>query len=93
MSDRDNVSSDATVEIVDALDLHATVESGGVSVHMDGDRDAEMWIEGPESGGEVYDGEVYRVTLSGDQNGVRSEVGFFVPVETLEKALSADRGQ
>lgn len=78
-----------TVEIIDALDLHTTVASNAVSIHMDGDRDAEMWIEGPESGGEVYDGEVYRITLSGEQDGVMSEVGFMVPVETLEKTLDS----
>ena len=80
-------STDGTVRITDAIDLHATVESNGVSIHMDGDRDAEMWVEGPEDGGEVYNGEVYRITLTGDENGVHSEVDFFVPVEALERTL------
>lgn len=74
-----------TIEMFDALDLHATVESGGVSIHMDGDRDAELMVEGPEPGGEIFDGKVYRLTLTGNQNGVHSDVGFFVPVETIEE--------
>ena len=86
-------SMDETVRITDALDLHATVESNGVSIRMDGDRDAEMWVEGPEDGGEVYNGEVYRITLTGDENGVHSEVGFFVPVEALERTLHTDTEQ
>ena len=72
------------IQLLDALDLHATVESNGVSVHMDGDRDAEMLIEGPDPGGEVHDGDVYRITLRGEHKGVTSKVGFFVPADSLE---------
>lgn len=75
------------IDVVDALDMYATTTSNGVSIHMDGDRDAEMWVEGPEDGGEVHDDNVYRITLTGEQNGVSAEIGFFVDVETFEELI------
>lgn len=90
-NDTDNdKAGGGTVRIADALDLHATVESNGISIHMDGDRDGELWIEGPENGGEVHDGEVYRIELRGAQNGVTSDVGFFIPADDLRDLLQSD---
>lgn len=72
---------------IPAIDCYATVESHGVSVHMDGDRDAEVWIEGPEEAGEVHDVPVYRVRIDASQNGVQSDIAFFVPVNELKRAI------
>lgn len=84
-----NTPPNEDIELLDAIDMHATIESNGVSIHMDGDRDADMWIEGPESGGEVHDGGVYRIELTGGQNDVFTEVGFFIPCEVLHDALES----
>jgi len=78
---------------VDALDLYATVKSHGVSIHMDGDRDAELVVEGPDDGGEVHDGKVYRFTLCGDQAGVRSDVSFFIAADDMEQLVQPGTDQ
>jgi hypothetical protein len=83
--------TDGWLDKFDALDLYADVSSNGVSIHMDGDREAEMWVEGPDPGGEVHNGDVYEVTITGQQHGVKTEVGFFIPAETL--ADIADRAE
>lgn len=77
--------------VADALDLYTTVTSNGISIHMDGDRDAEMWVEGSEAGGEVHDDNVYRITLTGEQNGVSAEIGFFVDVTEFEELIDDER--
>lgn len=86
MNENDQSGSE-DLQVIDAIDLHADVASNGVSIHMDGDRDAEMWIEGPTESPAIHDKEVLRITLHGDQSGVRSEIGFFVARETLEEVL------
>lgn len=75
------------IDVVDALDMHATVESGGITIHMDGDRDAEMWVGPPQPGGEVHDERVCRFTLTGEQDGVWSEIGFFIAADELKELI------
>lgn len=82
--------SDDEPEVLDALELNATVTAGGVSIHMDGDSDAELTIEGPMEGGEVHDGQVYHVTLRGEQNGVSSGIEFWLPFDAIQNALWED---
>ena len=74
--------------LLDALDLSASVRQGYVSVHMDGDRDAEVIVSGPEEGGEVYDGDVYHFEVSGEQSGVATIGGFYVPADELEAFIN-----
>ena len=73
--------------VFDALDLHADVSQDFVSIHMDGDRDAEVMISGRIDGGERYDGEVYQFKLRGEQSGVKTAAAFAIPADVLEEAI------
>lgn len=71
-------------KMLSALDLNAQVKSSNVRIHMDGDRDGEMLVTGPFDGGEVHDGEIYRLRVSGQENGASTTVAWFVPAELID---------